>query len=71
MRQWLAFRGMQKLFGSSNFSYFPPTFVLPHSREALQAAEARGEGPFVHKVSASSRGVGVTLVDPVAEEHLR
>ena len=66
-----AFVHMQRIFGEGNFSYFPPTFVLPDDALALRAAEARGDGPYMHKVDRGSQGVGVELVDPVPEKHLR
>ena len=68
--QWKAFAAMRLIFGKGNFSYFPPTFVLPEEAEALRAAEARGEGPFMHKTNRGAQGLGVHLVDPVPAEHL-
>lgn len=61
---------MQRIFGKGNFSYFPPTFVLPDEAEALRAAEARGEGPYVHKPDNALGGKGIGIFDKVPAEFL-
>ena len=69
--QWRAYERMRRAFGAGDFSYFPSTFVLPEEAGALRAAEARGDGPFMHKANGGSQGLGVHLVSAVAAEHLR
>ena len=62
---------MRRIFGRGNFSYFPPTFVLPAEAKQLRAAEARGEGPYMHKADNKMGGKGINLLERVSVEHLR
>ncbi|VDM33072.1 unnamed protein product [Hydatigera taeniaeformis] len=53
---------MQCLKGLSNFDIIPKTFVLPSDQNELRSSYLKGQGPYIVKPIASSRGRGIHII---------
>lgn len=53
---------MQCLKGLSNFDIIPKTFVLPSDQSELRSSYLKGQGPYIVKPIASSRGRGIHII---------
>ncbi|EUB60336.1 Tubulin polyglutamylase TTLL5 [Echinococcus granulosus] len=53
---------MQYLKGLSNFDIIPKTFVLPCDQIELRSSYLKGQGPYIVKPIASSRGRGIHII---------
>ncbi|KAL5964285.1 Tubulin polyglutamylase TTLL5 [Taenia solium] len=53
---------MQCLRGLSNFDIIPKTFVLPSDQSELRSSYLKGQGPYIVKPIASSRGRGIHII---------
>ncbi|KAM7542772.1 hypothetical protein Aperf_G00000015127 [Anoplocephala perfoliata] len=53
---------MQCLKGVENFDIIPETFILPHDQNELRSSYLKGQGPYIIKPIASSRGRGIQIV---------